>query len=77
MFIGFYERCQVSHAVGNTGAQHIGNHSVVGTRRKSAFDPSQTLAKVGWILVSGNNDLLGQPVHIQDLMTGPVEERFD
>ena len=43
----------------------------------SAFDPLRTLAEVGRILVSGNYDLFGQPVHIQELMTGSMEERFD
>jgi hypothetical protein len=42
MFIGFYKRCQVSHALGITGAKPIGNHGLPGRVRKSAFDPFRT-----------------------------------
>jgi hypothetical protein len=33
----------------------------------------RALAQVGWILVSGNYDLFGQPAHIEELMPGAMK----
>ena len=41
-----------------------------------AFNPLRMLAQVGGILVSRNDDLLGQAVDIQELVTGSGEKWF-
>ena len=44
---------------------------------RATTDPFLPLAQVGRILVSGDNDLLGQAINIQELMTSTVKQRLD
>jgi hypothetical protein len=42
-----------------------------------SFRLLRTLAQVGWILVSGNDDLLGKRGNIRELVTGTPEQGFN